>query len=340
MKAIAASPVTMFAMLSALLIASLFFAIGFGATDISAAMISEALISGTLGTINTASIDASVIWHIRFPRTVMAALAGAGLATVGASLQAANRNPLADPYLFGIASGASLGAVIVLTQTGLFLGHLTLPLGAFAGALLSVGMVLTMSGINQKISTERMILSGVAVSFVLMAATNLALFLGETRAVASAMFWMMGGLDRATWSQLPAPAIALLLGLVFLLSKASPLNAMMCGDESARTLGVDVQRLRFQIFITAAVITATVVSISGAIGFVGLMVPHAVRHFTGADNRIVLPACALCGGIFLIWVDVMARTLAAPQEIPVGILTAGFGSFFMVLYMKKWGGVQ
>ncbi|CAM3594953.1 FecCD family ABC transporter permease [Parendozoicomonas haliclonae] len=320
------------------LFASLVLAIGFGSTDISAGVVLDAMIQGIRGTIDQASVDASVIWHLRLPRTVMAALAGAGLATVGSALQSANRNPLADPYLFGIASGASLGAVVVLTQTGLFLGDITLPLGAFIGALGSVGLVLTMAGSLQQTSVERMILSGVAVSFVLMALTNLMLFLAETRAVASAMFWMMGGLDRALWNQLLFPAIALVGGVMFLFSKADALNAMMCGDESALTLGVDVPRLRYQIFGIAALITATIVAIAGAIGFVGLMVPHAVRLLSGADNRLVLPFSALSGAIFLIWVDVMARTIAAPQEIPVGILTAAFGSVFMVIYMKNRGG--
>ncbi len=278
---------------------------------------------------------ARIVWEIRFPRVILGALVGAGLAVVGAVLQAATRNPLADPYLFGISAGAALGAVAVIVHVGNVVGLYTLPLAAFAGAIVSLFTVVAIGLSGTGLTTERLILAGVAVSFILMAMMNFLIFLGDQRAAHSVVFWMLGGLGRARWNQLWVPFVVVLGGLFYLIAHARALNTMMLGEESAVTLGVDVTMMRLKLFIAAALITGMLVAISGAIGFVGLMIPHVVRRFVGADNRRLLPVCALVGAIFVIWVDVLARIILAPQELPIGIITAGLGGVFFVWLMRR-----
>ena len=278
---------------------------------------------------------ARIVWEIRFPRVILGAFVGAGLAVVGAVLQAATRNPLADPYLFGVSAGAALGAVAVIVHVGNVVGVYTLPLAASAGAIVSLLTVVAIGLSGTGLTTERLILAGVAVSFVLMAMMNFLIFLGDQRAAHSVVFWMLGGLGLARWSQLWVPFVVLLGGLSYLIAHARALNTMMVGEESAVTLGVDVTRMRLKLFIAAALITGILVAISGAIGFVGLMIPHVVRRFVGADNRRLLPVCALVGAIFVIWVDVLARVILAPQELPIGIITAGLGGVFFVWLMRR-----
>lgn len=279
--------------------------------------------------------QALIVWDIRFPRIILGGLVGAGLAVVGAVLQAVTRNPLADPFLFGASSGAALGAVIVIVHLGAFAGIYTLSSAAFAGAMLALLLVLGIAHHSGGAAAERLILAGVAISFVLMALTNFLIFLGDQRAAHSVVFWMLGGLGLARWSQLWIPGLVVGGGLCYLLLQTRALNALMIGEESAITLGIDARRLRLQLFTVAALLTGVVVALSGAIGFVGLMIPHIVRRLVGADNRRVLPVCALIGAIFLIWVDALARILLAPQELPIGIITAALGGVFFVWMMRR-----
>ncbi|PKG37838.1 FecCD family ABC transporter permease [Psychromonas sp. Urea-02u-13] len=278
----------------------------------------------------------AIIWQIRLPRILLAVFVGAGLALVGTCLQAVTRNSMADPYLFGASAGASLGAVLVLLHVGLFLGPFSLPLAAFLGALLSMLLVLFVAQQGQGLSQQKLILSGVAVHFILMSVTNYLIFAGEQKAAVSAMFWMLGGLGAAQWSQLIFPFSTLLLALIIMLSWSKKLNAIMAGDETATTLGINVNRTRILVFLLCALVTGVMVAFSGAIGFVGLMVPHIVRLLVGADNSKVLPVSALLGALLLVWADALARVLIAPQDLPVGIVTAILGgSFFIFLMAKK-----
>jgi len=278
----------------------------------------------------------AIIWQIRLPRILLAVLVGAGLALVGTCLQAVTRNSMADPYLFGASAGASLGAVLVLLHIGLFLGPFSLPAAAFLGALLSMLLVLFVAQQGQGLSQQKLILSGVAVHFILMSVTNYLIFAGEQKAAVSAMFWMLGGLGAAQWSQLIFPFVTLILALVVMLSWSKKLNAIMAGDETATTLGINVNRTRILVFLVCALVTGVMVAFSGAIGFVGLMVPHIVRLLVGADNSKVLPVSALLGALLLVWADALARVLIAPQDLPVGIVTAILGgSFFIFLMAKK-----
>lgn len=277
----------------------------------------------------------SIVWHLRAPRVLLGALVGAGLALVGTALQAVTRNPLADPHLLGVSSGAAFGAVIVVLYLGEFAGLLSLPLAAFVGALASMLLVLAIASRSGRLQSDRLLLAGVAVSFVMMAASNLLLYLGNPHAASSVLFWMLGGLGLARWELLWLPALCLALALAVLLGLGRALNALMAGEQSAVSLGLDPRRVRLLVFVVASLLTGVLVSLSGAIGFVGLMLPHVARFLVGAEHRRVLPVAALLGALFLVWVDVAARTWLAPQDLPIGIVTAAIGGAFFVALLRR-----
>ncbi len=278
---------------------------------------------------------AAIVWEIRFPRALLAVMVGAGLAMVGASLQAVTRNPLADPHLLGISSGGAFGAILALLHTGLFLGLLTVPVLAFVGALCATLLVLLVSHWASATSADRLVLTGVAISFVIMACANILIFLGDPKATHTVVFWMLGGLGLAQWSHLIYPLAILLPCGLWLWLQAPKLNAMTIGDETAGTLGIAVARFRLSVFVIGALITGVMVAFSGMIGFVGLMVPHVARLLVGGDMRRVLPVSAVLGGIFLLWADIAARTAMAPEDIPIGIVTGLVGGVFFILLLRR-----
>ncbi|MBH3342090.1 iron ABC transporter permease [Pseudomonas mendocina] len=277
----------------------------------------------------------SIVWQLRAPRVLLGALVGAGLAVVGTVLQAVTRNPLADPHLLGVSSGAAFGAVVVVLYLGEFAGLLSLPLAAFVGALASMLLVLAIASRSGRLHSDRLLLAGVAVSFVMMAASNLLLYLGNPHAASSVLFWMLGGLGLARWELLWLPALCLALALAVLLGLARALNALMAGEQSAVSLGLEPRRVRLLVFVAASLLTGVLVSLSGAIGFVGLMLPHVARFLVGAEHRRLLPVAALLGALFLVWVDVAARTWLAPQDLPIGIVTAAIGGGFFVALLRR-----
>lgn len=277
----------------------------------------------------------AIVWEIRFPRALLAVMVGAGLAMVGASLQAVTRNPLADPHLLGISSGGAFGAILALLHTGLFLGLLTVPILAFLGALIATLLVLMVSRWAAATSADRLVLTGVAISFVIMACANILIFLGDPKATHTVVFWMLGGLGLAQWSHLIYPLIVLVPCGLWLWSQAPKLNAMTIGDETAGTLGIHVARFRLSVFVVGALITGVMVAFSGMIGFVGLMVPHVARLLVGGDYLRVLPVTAVLGGVFLLWADIAARTVMAPEDMPIGIVTGLVGGIFFVLLLKR-----
>lgn len=280
--------------------------------------------------------EENIVWAIRLPRVLLAAVVGAGLSVVGVAIQALVRNGLADPYVLGISSGASVGAALVLLLGVLSgLGIYALSAGAFLGALLATAVVFLVAQRGGRLSPLRLILTGVSVGYVLSALTSFLLFQSpDAEQVRSVLFWLLGSFAQARWSQLTLPAAAVLAGCVLLIARGRWLNALVMGQDTAVTLGVDVRRLGIELFLVTSLMTATVVTVSGAIGFVGLMMPHAVRLLVGADHRRVLPIAALLGASFMIWVDVVARTLVAPEELPVGIITALLGGPFFLLLMR------
>lgn len=277
-----------------------------------------------------------IVWLIRLPRVLLAFVVGAGLATVGVVMQAAVRNPLADPYILGLSSGASVGAAGVLIAGWGGLGGASLSVAAFVAALATFVVVYALARYRGRLMPVRLILAGVAVYYVCSAATSfIVLRADDLGGVQAVLFWLSGSLAGAKWSFLGIPTATLVAGTVLLLLQARPLNALLVGDETAATLGVDVQRLRRRLLVLAALLTGVMVAVSGAIGFVGLLIPHMVRLVMGSDHRRVLPVAALSGGIFLIWVDVLARMLIQPTELPIGIVTAFFGAPFFLWLLRR-----
>jgi iron complex transport system permease protein len=262
-------------------------------------------------------------------------MVGAGLAVVGASLQAVTRNPLSDPHLLGISSGGAFGAILALLHTGLFFGLLTVPFLAFFGALGATFIVLGVSRFAGATSADRLVLAGVAVSFIIMAGANVLIFLGDPRATHTVVFWMLGGLGFAQWNQLVYPLVILIGCGGWLWSQTTVLNAMTVGDETASTLGIKVDLFRLLVFFVCALVTGVMVAFSGIIGFVGLMIPHIVRMIVGGNNIRVIPFSALLGSIFLLWADIAARTIMAPEDMPIGIVTGLIGGIFFVWLLGR-----
>ena len=323
--------------LGALLLVSCVVSLGFGPARVPVDVVWHILLNKLfgLGDVSWSAGQEHIVWLIRVPRMLLGALVGAGLALIGAVLQAVTRNPLADPHLLGVTSGATLGAVIVVLHVGEIVGLLTLPIAAFIGALLSMVLVLAIASRQGRLDSDRLLLCGVAVSFVMMAIANTLLFLGDHRASSAVLFWMLGGLGLARWELLLVPSTVVLLGLVLLLGMARPLNALMAGEQTAVTLGLNARNVRLKVFLIASLMTGVLVAISGSIGFVGLMIPHIARRLVGAEHRRLLPVSALLGSVFLVWVDVAARTLIAPEDLPIGVATAAIGGLFFIGLMRK-----
>lgn len=281
----------------------------------------------------------NIVWLIRFPRVLMAVCVGAGLAAIGVTMQAVVRNPLADPYILGISSGASVGAVLVL-GLGMFVfaGAYAVSVGAFLFALITFALVFLLAQSHGQLAPGRLILAGVACSYVFSGLTSFITLTSDNRELAqSVLAWLLGSLAGTRWIDLTLPAAILVSGATYLVLQARSLNALLMGDETAATLGVEVNRFRRRLFVVMSLLTGVMVATSGAIGFVGLMIPHIVRMLVGADHRRVLPMAALTGATFLVWVDVLARTALAPEELPVGVITSLLGGpfFIWLLYTQR-----
>lgn len=277
------------------------------------------------------------VWQFRLPRTLLAALAGAALALAGALIQVTVRNPLAEPYILGVSSGASVGAVLVIVVGSAALGGLSLNVAAFAGALAACVAVTMLSRKNGALSPTRMILAGVALGTLLSAVTSYLTISTDAQNVVSVLFFLLGSVSAASMSSLIGPAAALFVSCLVAAFTARSLNALMTGDESAISLGVNVNKLRGLLLVVASLLTGTVVSVAGGIGFVGLVVPHIARIMVGADHRRMLPVTVLGGAVFLMAADLLARTISAPTEIPLGILTAFVGAPFFLWLMRQGG---
>lgn len=310
---------------------SLFAALSFGAAETS---LHDVLNSFLLS--NDASFNTRIIYELRMPRTLLAFLAGSGLAIAGLILQTVTRNPLADPYLFGISSGASFGVVLLMALAGISAGFM-LSAAALLGSLLAMSLLILIAGRQQSAQVESMLLAGVALSFLFSAFTSLLLYWSDPQAVAAILFWTLGSFARAQWATLWLPLLVITLCTFVMLSFRRQLNAMLLGDESAITLGVRVQRFRILMLVLSSLITAVLVAMCGGIGFVGLMVPHIVRFFISQGTIAGLLVTSLVGGTFMVWVDVLSRSLLKNQELPVGVITAAIGSVFFLslLFFRK-----
>jgi iron complex transport system permease protein len=282
-------------------------------------------------------VTVSIVRELRLPRSLEAALVGAALATSGAAFQALLRNPLAEPYVLGVSGGAAVGAVAAIV-TGLAAVPLALPAAAFAGALVAIALVLRIAvSVGRALDTRVLLLAGVVAGAFFNAVILLALTFADTESFRSAVFWMMGSFATATWRGAGMLALYLAPALLVLLALARPLNLLSIGEETAAHLGVRVERVKYLAYAVASLLTAAAVAVSGVIGFVGLVVPHVVRLLWGADHRFLLPAAALLGAAFLVLADTLARTAAAPSELPVGVVTALVGVPFFVWLLRRRG---
>jgi iron complex transport system permease protein len=280
------------------------------------------------------TLESTIVWTLRLPRVAMAVVVGATLSLAGAALQALVRNPLADPYVLGVSSGASLGAVAVMTLGAASLGGLSVPGAAFLAAAVVLAVVYAFAQRAGSFTDARLVLAGVALGYVAMAATSFLQLLAEPAELRGIMFWTMGSLAGARWEALPIPVVTLIAVGAWLLAQGHPLNALALGDDDAIAVGVDLKRMRLGLLAASAVLTAVAVSVAGGIGFIGLIVPHIMRLAVGADHRILLPASALGGAVMLVGVDLIARTVGSPNEYPVTIFTALIGGPFFLWLMR------
>lgn len=286
----------------------------------------------------TEGVSYDIIWHIRFPRVLMGAVIGMGLAIVGVAMQAMIQNPLADPYILGVSSGATLGATLaIMLGIGSFLGANAIGVTAFIGAFAASIVVYTLANIGGRSSTLKLLLAGIAIGAVCLSFSNFIVFYAnDAEGIKTLTFWIMGSLVSASWDNIVLPGIVTLAGVLFFIFQFRNMNLMLMGDESAIALGVDLHFWRKVYMLITSLMIGMVVSVAGIIGFVGLIIPHIVRLLVGTDHRNLVPISALIGAIFLIWTDVFARTLMGGEEIPIGILTSMLGApFFVWLLLKK-----
>jgi iron complex transport system permease protein len=282
-----------------------------------------------------------IFFRIRLPRIMLALLIGAALAVAGVTYQALFKNPMADPYIIGVSSGAAFGANLAIL-TGLSVsiaGISTISFFAFFGALGVTFVVYSIARVGRKIHIETLLLAGIAIGAFLSAMSSFMMYIAGDK-LHQMVYWTMGGLWSSTWDDVWAIALFILIGIVVILLKARTLNLLLMGDETAQHLGVEVEREKKILLTASSLITAFAVSVSGLIGFVGLVIPHIMRIVVGPDHRILVPASALFGAIFLIFADTISRTIFSPTELPVGIITAFFGGpFFTYLLITRKKGI-
>ena len=316
-------------------------AVGFGALDLKLSWIFRIVVNEIFGrelfVSEWRAPLVNIVWNLRLPKVLAAAFIGASLSLSGVFMQALTRNPLADPFVLGVSSGASTGAVAAILLGGLpFVGTFSTSVGAFAGAMSASLLVFAFS--RSRGGASRLVLTGMALSAVFAALTNLLLFVSsDTHKISSAVFWMTGSLAGITWEHLPPAAMTFFAGLGVGILTRRPLDILLTGEERARTLGVNIKTLRRTLMAMSALLTGVAVSLSGVIGFVGLVIPHMSRILFGAAHgRLIAPVCLL-GAVFMVGADLLARVLARPEEMPVGIITALVGAPFFLHLLRKGG---
>ena len=319
------------AFLALVVVAALAFSVSFGASGIGPGDLWRALSGGGDPTTR------SILFQLRLPRAALAALVGGALGLSGCTFQALLRNPLAEPYVLGVSGGAAVGAVaVVVTGIGVVLPWM-LPVGAFLGALAAMALVLEVArrASPGRMDTRVLILSGVIIGAFFNAVILLLLSMADVESFRSAIFWMMGNLSGADWVSTGLLALLLVPGAVAVLSLARAFNLLSRGEEVAFHLGASVRRVKLTAYLAASLMVAAAVAAGGVIGFVGLIVPHAVRLAWGNDHRLLLPASFLAGTAFLLLADTAARLVVAPAELPTGVVTAVAGvPFFVALLLR------
>ena len=282
------------------------------------------------------STSVIILLNLRLPRILLACLVGAALSVVGTSFQGIFKNPMADPFVLGVSSGAALGATITmvfLKESHLF-GMSMIAMSAFIGAIITTFLVYNIARVGTKVPVTTLLLAGVAINYLLSSIISLMMTFNRDN-IEEIVMWTMGSFSTAGWNEVVLLFIIIVPSIIFISAFSRDLNVMMLGEDSARSLGIDVNGFKKYIFVISTLMVAAVVSVSGIIGFVGLIVPHAIRMIFGSDNRIVVPFSALFGAVFLIICDTLARVIVPPSEIPVGIITSIFGVPFFVYLLYK-----
>lgn len=333
-----------FSTLCIILFISFILSIGVISSNLDAETAYKIAINKIIGTevydVSWPLIHETIIWEVRFPRVLLSIICGAGLAVCGVLMQCVTKNPIADPYILGLASGASTGAVFVIVMGGGALGLASVSMGAFAGTLLCSVLVFVIgTEYGKNTSTTRLILSGLAISTIFTALTDLIISLAKNASqVKSALFWTMGSLGGATWELLPLPFIILCLVIFIVIGIAKSLDLLLFGDENATMLGMNVNLVKTFIVVIASLLTSVLVSATGAIGFLGLMVPHIARILIGNAHKKLVPVAAITGAIFLLCCDLFAKNAFYPKDLPIGIITSLIGGpfFLWMLTDKKY----
>lgn len=280
----------------------------------------------------------TIIWKIRFPRVVMAWIVGAGLSVCGTLMQALTKNSLADPYVLGISSGASTGAVCAIVLGCFrFMGGYSTIFGAVLGAALSILITLGMAAHKGRMTSTQLVLAGIATSALFTALTNLVIYGYHTGSdkTKTAQYWMVGSLSGASWSTVKYIAVTFTVSVIIVLLFVRELDVLLLGDEVAESLGVSTKTVKLVVIVMTTVLTGTVVSVSGVIGFIGLVIPHIVRSFVGSGHIRLLPMVILTGGLFTMLADVISRVISAPEELPIGIISALIGAPFFFYLIRK-----
>lgn len=273
-----------------------------------------------------------IIINVRLPRILLCMLTGCALSVSGCSMQALFKNPMASPYVCGVASGGAFGAVLVIT---FHINQIYIMPAAFVFSLLTIFAVYYIAKTGSKVSSETLLLSGIALSLFFSASTSFLQYIAGENELRQIVFWLMGGFWASSWSKVKIASPVIISGTICLMFFFKELNILLLGEDQAHDIGVNVEKTRKIILVIAAFITAGAVSVSGVIGFVGLIIPHIMRIFIGPDHKYLLPASCLSGSIFLVWVDTFSRTIVTPIEIPVGIITAMTGVPFFLFLLRK-----
>ncbi|GAA3587282.1 iron ABC transporter permease [Amycolatopsis ultiminotia] len=328
-------------LLSLALLATVPVAVGLGPVGIQSGTVARIVGEHLFGLSGKSAMSESaetIVWLVRMPRVLLGVVVGAGLGVSGVALQALVRNPLADPHLLGVTSGASTGAAAtILFGIGGAMGAAGLTGSAFAGGAVATVLLFVLARVSGRITSIRLLLAGVTIGYVLSAATSFLIFVSDTPDGARAvLFWLLGSLARAQWSSIGVVVVIVLASFVLLVLWARRFDALAVGDESARTLGVAPDRFRVLSLALVALCVGAVVAVAGGIGFVGLVVPHVARLCVGGAHRRVYPVAALIGAIFLVWADVFARVAFAPRELPLGIVTAVVGAPFLAVLVRRF----
>ena len=319
-----------------LLLVAMTAGIAIGSVGLSPSAVWQVVFDHLSGHPDGATVADEIVWQIRLPRVLLAAVVGAALTTAGTVVQALVRNSLADPFLLGVSSGASVGAAAVLLF-GVFasLGVWALSAGSVLGALAAMAAVFLVSRAGRQLAPTQLILCGVVLSAMFESVTSFLIFRGNPQATEAVLFWLLGSFGNANWVQLPIPAVCLVVAMGYLLAQGRALNALAMGAEPAASLGIDVARLRRNLLIVTSLMVGVAVAVSGVIGFVGLVVPHIVRLMVGSEHRRVLPVGVLFGASFMVVGDLLARTIVSPQEMPIGVITAFIGAPTLIVLIRR-----